>query len=88
MTVVLISHPLCKLNLDIVIFFISHMFIHIVFEGNSTTLEESSFIFISPLIFIAFVIIIWVLSMKLDKSLPTKSYTVEFFSGVNSDKNK
>ena len=60
----------------------------IVFEGNSTTIEESAFIFISPLIFIALIIIVWVLSTKYDKSLPTKYYSVEFFSGVTSDKNK
>ena len=60
----------------------------IVFEGNSTAIEESAFIFISPLIFIICIIVVWILSMKYDKSLPTQYYSVEFFSGVTSDKNR
>ena len=60
----------------------------IVFEGNSTTIEESALIFISPLIFIVLIIIVWVLSMKYDTSLPTQYYSVEFFSGVTSDENR
>ena len=61
---------------------------NIVIDGNSTTLGESLFIFISPLIFIVFVVFAWVLSLKFDKSLPTKHYGVEFFSGVTSDRSK
>ena len=61
---------------------------YIVFDGNNTTIEESAVIFISPLIFIALIIIVWVLSMKYDTSLPTQYYSVEFFSGITSDENR
>ena len=89
MTVVLISHPLCKLISLFLNFHVILMFKYfIVFDGNGATLEESAFIFISPLIFIATVVTVWVFSMKFDKSLPDKYYSVEFFSGVTSDKNK
>ena len=89
MTVVLISHPLCKLISLFLNFHVILMFKYfIVFDGNGTTLEESAFIFISPLIFIATVVTVWVFSMKFDKSLPDKYYSVEFFSGVTSDRNE
>ena len=71
---------------------------NIVFDGNSTTLEESSFIFIAPLMLIAFIIAVWILSIsvvtvwmlsiRFNKSIPITYYSVEFFSGITSEKNK
>ena len=61
---------------------------NVVFDGNSPTIGESSLIFIAPLILISFVVIVWMLSIKFDPLLPTKYYSVEFFSGVTSSRNK
>ena len=89
MTIVLISNPLCKHIFDKFLYFFNLMNIqNVVFDGNSTTIGESSLVVIAPLILISFVVSVWMLSIKFDPLLPTKYYSVEFFSGVSSNKNK